>query len=119
MEPCTILGNYGIVKMEAVEAAKLGNSMRDCYGKMTVRYSLPQNKMRHPLLPLWCSQQTSALSCLQHGPGTRAGAKPTPALCVADSLIAGVEQPNCVADRPLMQTAVTCGSVPLHGGVLN
>lgn len=30
-----------------------------------------------------------------------------------------VQQPICVADRPLMQTAVTCGSLPLHGGVLN
>ena len=40
------------------------------------------------------------------------------ALCVADSLIPGVKQPSCVADRPLMQTAVTCGSVALHGGVL-
>jgi len=41
------------------------------------------------------------------------------ALCVADSLVPGVQQPSCVADRPLMQTAVTCGSVPLHDGVLN
>jgi hypothetical protein len=90
---------------------------------MAVRYGLPYNKLLQPLSApslVQSANQRAVLLAATHWAGDSGwGQSDSEAVCVADSLIPGVVQPSCVADRPLVHTAVTCGSVPLHSGVLN